>query len=229
MKRAATIILSTLASCWQAVCQIPQQHPELCGVPNGIVALPRGFSAVADRESFEIRFTFPDGFTLKKFQLARGIDQICSLKNGRIVVFTETGGASGIYVLDVVTHSLVDSFAGYDPVMSPDQRWIASRKAYPAHFMELSVSEEYLLYDLSKSPSQNRAEGVALEDEGNVGIPVFPPGRKNTDGDHIGLPKEQLHGSGSSFFWSPDGKALAFVDGLMGQVSLVLVQIGALI
>jgi len=107
--------------------------------------------------------------------------------------------------------------------MSPDQRWIVYRKAYPSQGTELPVSQEYLLYDLSKSPAQNRAPGVALDDNGDVGAPIYPLGQKNLPGDNIGVPDHQLHSMVSDFYWSPDSKALVFADLLLDKVSLVLV------
>ena len=62
--------------------------------------------------------------------------------------------------------------------MSPDQRWLAFRKFYPAR-TELPVTEEYLVYDLTKTPAQNRNAAVRVDNYTDVGLDLFPLGQKN--------------------------------------------------
>ena len=109
--------------------------------------------------------------------------------------------------------------------MSPNQRWLVYRKFYPRH-TDLPVSEEYLLYDLTKSPTQNRLPDVPLTDHDNVGIAIFPLGQKNLNGDHIGVPDSQKHSfKTNAFLWAPDSRAIVFADILQGKLSIVLVTL----
>jgi hypothetical protein len=85
-------------------------------------------------------------------------------------------------------------------------------KFYP-RYTELSRTDEYLIYDFTKSPAQNRPEG-SLRDSTNVGTAIFPPGQKNVSGDNIGVPENQLHTRGSQFYWASDSRAIMFADQL---------------
>lgn len=229
MKNCLLALWIVLACSGPSLCQPANLNPELCGKPRSFIAPPRGFSVVSDRENLAVKFFFDNGLTTV---VAKGalnlIKETCPLPDGRIVVFGEASSGSTIsYILDPAKPSLLDSFGGYQMLMSPDQRWIAFRKYYPSHGVELPVSEEYLVYDLSEAAAGNRANGIALSDDGDVGAPIFPLGQKNLPGDNIGVPEDQRHGMASnSFYWSPDSKALAFADSLLGEVSLVYIPIG---
>lgn len=225
MKSMLIAVLLILMHCSPGICQVEQRRPELCGLPGGSVAPPRGFSAIIDATG-AVKFSFRNGAAvLGAPDAIRAIEEVCPLPGGRLAIFGETGGPDAVYILEESTPALVDSFGAYGPLMSPDQRWIAFRKAYPPHGMELPVSEEYLLYDLSRGPALNRGIGVPLTDGRDVGAPVYPLGQKNLPFDAAGLPAGQLHRVGSDFFWSPDSKALIFVDELLGKPTLVLVAI----
>jgi hypothetical protein len=118
---------------------------------------------------------------------------------------------------------VVDEFAAYRPVLSPDQRWIAYVKIYPLHGTE--ATDEYLIYDLTKSPVQNRPVGD-VNNSADVGAVIFPPGQKNLGGDNIGVPREQMHGGGLGFYWATDSRAVLFVDTAAdGPKKLILVTL----
>jgi hypothetical protein len=165
MKGILLTVLLVLSCSGSANCQLPQLHPELCGTPNGVVALPVGMSAVIDRDDVIVRFFFKNAATISATAFLDEIAEVCPLSDGRIVVFGAGSGglrgATSIYVIDEATPALLDNFGGYQPIMSPDQRWIVYRKSYSPHNSE-PVTEEYLLYDLSKGPADNRAGGIPL-------------------------------------------------------------------
>jgi hypothetical protein len=59
----------------------------------------------------------------------------------------------------------------------------------------------------------------------NVGKPIFPLGQKNENGDNIGVPEEQQHRRGSSFYWTSNSRAIVFGDLLQRKFSIVLVTL----
>ena len=109
-------------------------------------------------------------------------------------------------------------------MISPDQRWIACTKYYPRG-TELPASDEYILYDLSKGPSENHVPALSSQYPEGVGKAIYPLGWKNEFADNIGLPESQRHYMVSQFFWSPDSDAVAFGDRLLDELSIVVIKI----
>ena len=210
--------------------QINQTSPELCGRADRAVPLPSTVRATVDRSIGQGDLYLEIGGVTKKISLpgvVNEIDEVCPLSDGRLIVFsfTERGGLGEIDIVNSTNGSLLDSIWGFTPAMSPNQRWLAYRKFYPKH-TELPVSEEYLLYDLTKSPTQNRPPDVSLSDYQDVGSAIFLLGQKNLEGDNIDLlPPEQQHSAGSELFWAPDSRAIAFGDVVQQKLSIVLVTL----
>ncbi len=212
----------TLYALISAVClcpiwgQIAQSHPEYCGIPGGVNPPPPDMSATIDSSGHAVlylgRGRSTPGIPLRGAlpSSISEIAEVCPLSDGRLVVFGDFGGTD-IYIVDRTKASVVDTFTAYTPRISPDQRWIAYVKMYPLHGVE--ATDEYLVYDLAKSPAQNRPDGN-VTDTVDVGAVIFPPGQKNVGGDNIGVPREQLHGRGSEFYWAADSRAVLFVDGV---------------
>ncbi len=220
MKNPVVALLFSIVVAFPALGQINQTSPELCGTPDAAVPLPPNIRATLDRSTGEGNLYMEIGDITRKINLPGVVneaDEVCPLKDGRLAVFAfaEKGGLGEVYLINRADGSLLDYLWGFDPVMSPNQRWLVYRKFYPAR-TELPVSEEYLLYDLTKSPAQNRPPGVDLSDYADVGSAIFPVGQKNLEGDNIDLlPPEQQHGigsgfSGPGFFWAPDSRGGCF-------------------
>ena len=237
MKNSVLPLLFSIVIVFPALGQINQISPEVCGTPNIAVPLPPNIRATLDPSTGEGSLYIGVGDTSRKISLpgvVNEVDEVCPLKDGRLAVFAfaEKGGLGEVYLINRADGSLLDYLWGFAPAMSPNQRWLVYRKFYPAR-TELPVSEEYLLYDLTKSPAQNRPPGIALSDYANVGSAIFPVGQKNLEGDNIELlPPEQQHGvgsgySGPGFFWAPDSRAVAFGDFVQQKLSIVLVTLDA--
>src|SRR5262249_27618302 len=114
---------------------------------------------------------------------------VCPLPDGRLVVFGDRGVtvAFAVFIVDPAKAVLVDSFGSWDPVMPPDRRWIVYEKGGPMHGSD--VSSELLIYDLAKTPAQNR-----LGDElAGVGRLIFPPDQSEVPFNNINLPEDQIH------------------------------------
>jgi hypothetical protein len=86
---------------------------------------------------------------------------------------------------------------------------------------------EYLLYYLSKTPAENRRAGISLDEEVDVGTAIHPLGWKNEPGDNLGAPGNQAHGNLSQLFWSPGSDAILFLDQVLEESDLVLIQVNS--
>jgi hypothetical protein len=169
MKLTISTILFSLLFMLPSFSQISQTHPELCGKPDGSVPLPPNVSATVDRSIGQGDLFLGPSDSAVKISIpevvADVIDEVCPISGGRLVVFGSVGyELKNINIIDSAKAALLDSFDGFTPAMSPNQRWLVYRKFYPFH-TELPVSEEYLLYDLSKTPAQNRPSGITLSEE----------------------------------------------------------------
>ena len=180
MKTVIFVALFPLIFVSSSFCQIDQDHPELCGKPGGTVPLPPNIAAAIDRSIGQGDLFLGSGNSATKISLpgvVNKIAEVCPLSDGRLVVFAESGYSTNIDIVDRAGALLKDDIWAFTPAMSPDQRWLAYRKFYPRH-TELPVSEEYLLYDLTKSAGQNRRFDVTLDDHDDAGTPVYPWGRR---------------------------------------------------
>ncbi len=214
MKRTPLVSLLVLSFSGTAIGQLPQRRPDFCGTPGVLVPLPPSVSAVSYPEKGYSDFFVRDDAPPVRLDMDEVIDQVCELSDHRVVVFGNSGSyGTNISIVDVDKAALTDTFLVYDPILSPDRRWIVYRKFFPRQ-TDLPASDEYLLYDLSKSPTQNRpSEPFSMDRlDTDVGIPVYPVGWKNEPGDNIGAPDDQRHGHMSPFFWAPDSRAIVFTD-----------------
>jgi len=221
MKNTLYAVLLALLCSGPAICQLAQLHPELCGTPNGVIALPQGISVTGGPE---IELFIRLGAPALKIQGPYEIDEVCPLSDGRLVVFGNMSNGSSFSIVDPTKPSLVDTVWAYGPVLSPDEKWIVFRKFYP-RTTDLPASDEYLRYDLSKSPMQNRSPGDTIDDQFDVGTAIYPLGWNNELVDNIGAPESQQHWHQSNFFWAADSRAVLFADRLMEERNIVLVTI----
>ena len=120
--------------------QIAQSYIEYCGLPGGANPPLTDISATVDRAKGSATLYIGSGSPAAGIPLEDAliseIAQVCPLSNGRLVVFADMVGASAIYLIDKASASVMDLFWAFDPVISPDQRWIAYAKFYPLHGVE---------------------------------------------------------------------------------------------
>jgi len=164
--------------------------------------------------------------TLSLPQEMAQVDEIEFTANGRIVILGHVNGSvRQAVVVDPVKQALIDRFYCYEPVLSPNKRFLVFVKFFPAHFVE-GVTYQYLLYDLKKSPEANRPKNTTVSDPENVGRPLYPLSAKNQFGDNTGQPASEVHMLASgTFFWSADSRRVAFADSHQGVVTLVVVSL----
>ena len=197
-----------------ATAQLLQRRPDFCGTPGALIPLPRNVSAVSYSQKGYSDFFVRDGAPPVRLDMDEVIDQVCELPDHRIAAFGSSGPyGTNVSIIDTEKGALVDTFLVYDPVLSPDKRWLVYRKFFPRQ-TDLPASDEYLLYDLLKSPAQNRpSEPFSMDRlDADVGTPIYPLGWKNESGDNIGAPENQRHSHISPLFWSPDSRAVVFAD-----------------
>jgi hypothetical protein len=124
-------------------------------------------------------------------------------------------------VVDLPAGKVVDRFPSFRPTLSPRHRFLAFIMDFPPHPGAVEISDEYIVYDLTRSADFNRVNlepGVGY----NAGWPVYPPGGTNAVGENV-LPAGSPHHERSSrgLFWLDDD-TLAFSDFFQGQDLLVV-------
>jgi hypothetical protein len=149
--------------------------------------------------------------------------EVCPVGSNRLVSFGFNGVGHQISIIDLLKGSVTDSFPTYDPVMSPNQRWIAHRLFYPPQ-SEVQLSEEYLLYDLDAAVSQNLHVDPSRSDaRGWAMYPAFPD---DVPTERMDVPDANTHQWRSkAFFWGADSQSVVFADNSGKILSLVLVLI----
>jgi hypothetical protein len=131
-----------------------------------------------------------------------------------------------VTLVDLPSGKEIDRIVCGGPSLSPDRRFFVYVKFVPAHpGYEWSPSAEYLVYDLSASPEDNRTppnRARPLEPY-DVGWPLYPEGMKNTPGDNIFEGHDvPVHWMVSPFVWFGKSDRLAFVDRWQGVIRLVV-------
>jgi hypothetical protein len=201
--------------------QIAQSHPEFCGLADGANPPLPDVSATIDGDGHAVLYLGQGITGLRLPTSLIEIAEVCSISSGLLAVFGDYGGTD-VFIIDPAKKTIVDSFAAWHPVISPNQRWIAFVKIFPLHGVD--GSDQYMLYDLAKPPAENRPDGNA-KDRIDVGRVIFPPGHENFPGSNINLPKNQEHYGGTRIYWAPDSRAIAFEDRTAEGPGIVLVTL----
>jgi hypothetical protein len=205
-----------------AYSQISQERPELCGDKAHTFVVPANLWAEIPSANGGVALHFGPEPAVE-LPIGNGDLQVCPLASNKLVSF-EGEGAYQIGVVDTERYVVADTFLAYDPLMSPNQRWIASRHFY-APQSEIPVSEEYLLYDLEASASQNRHHQMPSTSDA-VGWSSYPAYFDNSPADLLDVPEGNEHvWRSKSFFWAADSQAIVFADSVGKRLSLVLVLI----
>jgi hypothetical protein len=124
----------------------------------------------------------------------------------------------------------IDHFVCGWPSLSPDGRIAAYIMFVPAHpGYGWSPSDDYLVYDLTASPEDNRPPANRAVPPGpyDVGWPIWPEGAKNSPGDNMfegqDVPVHWMASEG--FFWLGKFNRVAFVDRWQGVESLIIADL----
>jgi hypothetical protein len=164
--------------------------------------------------------------------LPEDIAQVNEIRRGPanrgLVVGESSGDLSVLAVLDLNAATVSDVFWAYAPDVSPNARFVAFIKFFPAHGYGDSdgPEEHYMLYDLTQTASQNRPSGVKASRPDVVGTTVYPPHIGNHEADNLGIPEREAHFAATDgFFWSPTSDRFVFADTYQGALTLVMIRV----
>jgi hypothetical protein len=132
-----------------------------------------------------------------------GIYQVNSIISGPgklVVVGMAAGAIYEIAIIDVASARLLDYFTCYSPAVSPNGRYIAYTKLFAPHGTP-SPDDHAMLYDVAKSPLENRPPGVRPDDYIDVGFALYPPGIGNREGDNVDVPTNLVNVVAGYYFW----------------------------
>jgi hypothetical protein len=132
-----------------------------------------------------------------------------------VVIEGSTAPYSGVILVDIPNMRVIEDFVCYNPILSPNNRYLAFVRMFPAHFLEDDdeASNFMMLYDFSRSPSFNREPQsfVRWNRSGEEGRLVYPRHLKLTR--WIRDPgRSVVHDFGARVYFSPDSTKLFFLD-----------------
>jgi len=180
----------------------------------------------ATGQARSIRVKTPGGESLVPlpFQFYQ-VNAILQGPPGRLVVVGMSGGyVYEIGILDVAAARVIDRFTCYSPAVSPNGRYVAFTKFYAPHFLP-SPEDHSMLYLAAGSPSENRPEGIPLDNDVDVGFAIYPPGVGNWKADNMNVPPGSAHTVAGSYVWK-DSSEYFFADGTASDFAAVWVSIG---
>jgi hypothetical protein len=158
------------------------------------------------------------------------------LKDSKLVIETKwkarPNGSTGLHIINMKDCTLIDQFFCYDPVLSPSERFWVYEKYYPPHGSQAIQTTVVLVYDMEKSPLENRlpVEGYTELPEEQVGLPVYPE-------PYVKVKKYMLleeqennpfwYTMSSPFLWSSDSNDVVFLCNHQKNTYCVRVNIGS--
>jgi hypothetical protein len=165
-------------------------------------------------------------------EIVAQIDSITRGPNDRAIVIDEITGSGlmAFAIIDLMSAKLIDNVAVYDPVRSPNSRFIIYINGFSPH-SPFPTEDHYRLYDLLRTPVDNTCGYRANDPEHKIldelwrGQPVYPL-KKNEifrPSEDPNAPAGSLHEIVGTFFWSPDSSKVLFADSQGSALSLILV------
>lgn len=169
-----------------------------------------------------------------RLQIPDEVAQIHRVRVGsdRVIVSGWMNGslATCVSAFDLKSGGMVDKFWGYAPSISPDSRFIAFVKFFPSHGVE-RWEDQYRLYDLLKSPQENRLK-LSLDSESTegshqveVGQALYPLKPKEVNRRWYDIRDGDQHQRAAGFGWSKNSREVAILDTHRGRVTAVLVTL----
>lgn len=135
------------------------------------------------------------------------------------------GSVFEVVVIDLPLAKITDRVFCMAASISPDGHFLAFVKFFPPHFVD-GVEAHYMLYDFTKSAQQNRPLKAKLSDPATVGVTIYPPNIRNSEGDNTNLNPSNIHMLASEeLSWNPDSRSLLFADSYHDEYSLVFAQV----
>ena len=142
--------------------------------------------------------------------------------NKAVVIGMGSSAVDTVEIVDTLNPHILDHFWAYDATLSPDGQFISFIKFFPPHFVE-GPTDHVMVYDVTRSASENRPAGIELDDQINVGRAVYPANIQTTD-SNVGVPESEVtRVSLDMFFWAPDSSTFIFPAAFRTQMDLVMV------
>jgi len=170
-------------------------------------------SLAGKSEKFSLTVTRGPAAT-QSVALSDRFEQVNNLRwspDGRLLVhgmFNSSGDV--VAVVNLATLTIDDELFGYGVTPSPDGRYLALVRFFPAHGVE-GVEHRVRLYDLTESPAQNRPIHSQLEGaEFEVGTPIYPLLSDEGKRANTGVPDADAYLLVSDFRWSSDSTRFSF-------------------
>jgi len=146
--------------------------------------------------------------------------------------------ASGLTVVDLQRGEELDFMLGYHPQRSSTGRYVIYRKFYPRFSPPEVQSDLVLIYDLARSPNENRLGGESspvglrvgspehLLASERVGYPIYPLANVRDRSYQVWVEKPaQRHLVVGGFLWGQQDERVLFVDRQEGKDSVVVVDL----
>jgi hypothetical protein len=153
------------------------------------------------------------------------IDSISRTPNGKAIITADIYAMiQGICLIDLKEGKIVDKIGLYNPIVSPDRRFILFNTSNPPH---VGGEEMYRIYDVLKTPRENtcgyRENDPNHEylDGGFRGYQVYP---QTPEQIHCTSEDDNDDNTGFDFIWSSDSSKVLFADVKSGVISLILVK-----
>ncbi len=145
-------------------------------------------------------------------------------KNKALILGRATASISVATAVELPSGKVADHFMCFLPALSPNHRFLAFIKMFPPHPGPVAISDEYLVYDLTRDGEYNRPHfkvGVGYD----PGWPLYPPGATNAIGENVVPEGSPFHSrSSQALFWLDDD-TLAFADFFQGRNNLVVANL----
>jgi hypothetical protein len=152
------------------------------------------------------------------------VDEIDIINSSKVLLLGRVAANAPVAnVIDIAQGGVLDHFLVFMPAVSPSHRYLAFVQSFPGHPGPLSVSAEYMVYDLTQSPGYNRPSFGTGTSE--AGWPIYPPGATGTPGSNLvpeGVPYHLW--TSQALFWI-ESDQLAFADFFERQNKLIVVNL----
>jgi len=202
--------ISAQAEGWSLILK---QHAICKGCPSGETFL---FEIHNKRTRFRTK--------LRITNLTAQIDEVHIFDKFATIVGRAAPNTSVINVVDLATGALRDTVVCIRPAVSPHKRFVAFVRFFPAHSGQ-SPTFQYMLYDVSKKPEENRLAGVAASNQWDAGIPIYPDKATQPLSPNVLQGEGHIHSMATDGFFWLDDNAVAFVDRSGGVNRLVVVNL----
>jgi hypothetical protein len=135
-----------------------------------------------------------------------------ALARGRILITSEMAEpAMEVAIFDVKSGKIVDDIWCYEPVLSPDHRYIAFERFYPERGVDMVQASSFgMIYDTALSPRANTDPGQLMADPTTRGRLVYPSSYDlpYARGVHLQI----THAFVGPVSWSADSRTTLLID-----------------